>query len=651
MQIILRTIKFFIFLILSIYTIQIVAFEREICQVTYKDFADYFSIDSESCNMTNAKMTDISAFRVNNTAESTHNTSGVNSFPSLDEIEYNAQDEKLSVVLKNIASLFNLTTVVSNNIKGTYTGSLTFTTADQAFRKLASEFNFVWYKTNYGYYFYSDEEMVNTTIKAKSLTPDALINTLTALGAYDAKFPINGATFDGINLINISAPPAYLDKINEVITSFSEEKGSTANESVIKVYRLKYTSAYDRSYQVSGETRVIPGIATVLNNIFRQGFNANTAIVKEGEDIDTLVSQQTAVPINANAAANNTPIVPAAVPTAYADVKSNSVVVNTFKSSISMVNQLIETLDVPEEQIKIQLVIADVNTNVIDELGVNWSGSYSNDTFSIGFNQAAGGGSAETLVSTSQINASINALTSTGQADVTARPTVLVKNNVEAVLENTETFYVKLRGIDTSDLVPVDYGTKVVVQPRIMKDEKFGEVIYMTVNVSDGSSSNETVETLGLPTIQNMYISTQASVREGESLLIGGYTKERTEQSASGLPVIGKIPVLGRLFSTTIDTQSNQVRLFLISPKIERNRMLATNSDTAPLPDAVDEKIERLKNLDNTNESIGELNKVQIMVGCGTPGELRAMRQDIIAKGGKAYIRELGDKSCLYMSK
>ena len=563
--------------------------------------------------------------------------------PKNNQIEYNARQESVSSLLKNVSALFGMSAITSKKIKGDYTGVLAFSNLGNALGKLSNQFDLTWYKTGKAIYFYKNDELQSTTIKTQSLSPEALRQTLKTLGAYDPKFTIRGAAYDGINLINVSAPPIYHQKIQEVINSFAEAKGSTASESIIKVFKLKYNSAYDRNYEVNGQPKVIPGIATILNNIFAQGFDSGTTYLT-GSDASSTVKdaeKQSNTQKSTSVRSVN------AKHSAYADIKTNSVIVNTYKSAIPMVAQLIETLDVPERQIEIELNIVDVNSNKVNELGVDWAGYYNSGNLSLNFNKS----STDTLINTNKINASIRALSTQGQADIVARPSVIVKNNIEAVLENTETFYVKLTGVETVDLVPVNYGTKVVVQPRIMQSPGSDELVYITVNVSDGSSSNDSdSDSLDLPTVRNMYISTQASVQEGQSLLLGGYSKDRLEKNVRKIPGISKIPILKHLFSSSTDASSHQVRLFIITPRIQ-GQMLTKDDNISELPKDIDQKIERLKHLNNDNPNIGELSNVNLLVGCGTPKELRTMRNEILKKGNESFIRKFKDKNCLYLRK
>ena len=155
-----------------------------------------------------------------------------------------------------------------------------------------------------------------------------------------------------------------------------------------------------------------------------------------------------------------------------------------------------------------------------------------------------------------------------GKSRIVSRPSILTLDNIEAVLDNSSTFYVAVEGQEDSQLFPVTSGTVVQVTPRIVREE-LSRRIHMSVNIQDGSGSQggEDVGSL-LPQINNSSINTQAIIGEQESLLIGGFYKELEEDTSSKVPLLGDLPWVGQLFRADASSKIKQVRLFLITPKI-----------------------------------------------------------------------------------
>lgn len=78
----------------------------------------------------------------------------------------------------------------------------------------------------------------------------------------------------------------------------------------------------------------------------------------------------------------------------------------------------------------------------------------------------------------------ISALESENAARMLGRPSVLTVDNVQAVLENTTTYYIPLKGSEAVDLFKVESGTVLRVTPHVIRDE--GKTsIKLAVSVQD----------------------------------------------------------------------------------------------------------------------------------------------------------------------
>jgi type III secretion protein C len=160
---------------------------------------------------------------------------------------------------------------------------------------------------------------------------------------------------------------------------------------------------------------------------------------------------------------------------------------------------------------------------------------------------------------------------------------------VQASLEYTTTFYIKLEGYQTVDMVPVTSGTILKVTPRILRmpDGKPSR-IALTISISDGSDpvlSSQSTWVGGVPPVKKVTINTQAMVSEGQSLLLGGFYYERRNDAKSGTPGLMNIPLIGGLFRGTTEEISRMERLILITPHI-----ISYNAMDAPVPSRVQEQ-------------------------------------------------------------
>jgi general secretion pathway protein D len=103
------------------------------------------------------------------------------------------------------------------------------------------------------------------------------------------------------------------------------------------------------------------------------------------------------------------------------------------------------------------------------------------------------------------------------------------------------------------------------IAPRVSPDGFVTSQIYGVVSSVTGFSQ-------GYPTISQREAETSASVRDGETFVIGGLTQDNVIKSNSKVPLLGDIPVLGGLFRYDSSTQSKTELYIVITPHIVRHR-------------------------------------------------------------------------------
>jgi type III secretion protein C len=139
---------------------------------------------------------------------------------------------------------------------------------------------------------------------------------------------------------------------------------------------------------------------------------------------------------------------------------------------------------------------------------------------------------------------------------------LLTQENVLAHFDSNSTFYARLEAERAASLEAVTYGTLVSVLPRV---SEAGEV-EMQLKIEDGTDSGSNVE--GLPIITRTSIDTVARVPHALSLLVGGYTRQESSRTRQAVPGLGRIPFIGGAFRNRDTREQEQVRVFLIQPRV-----------------------------------------------------------------------------------
>jgi type III secretion protein C len=414
----------------------------------------------------------------------------------------------------------------------------------------------------------------------------------------------------------------------------SGESASPPSSIEVRVFYLRYAWAQDLSMTVGGRPSTLPGVASTLRSLMspttapatpviavQSGAGAPTAAATQRSGVargpgthprqEVATHEGTAGPPGIQGPQASALALPseagissseAGRPGATingrtetdtlagrieADARLNAVLVRDTAERMPIYEALIRALDVEPKSVEIEATLIDVNTDKLRELGIQWRYSQGPASLLFGRGNAtdlnlmpgtqvaditpsgAGGFASAILGNANQFIARISALETQGAARVVSSPQVLTLSNVEAVFDSSQTFYVRIAGRDEVDLFNVSAGTTLRVTPHVFLEGKETR-IKMRVAIEDGSLSTRTVDTL--PVVDRASITTQAMIFEGESLLIGGISRESRAEAESRVPLLADLPWIGRLFRQR-RTQSDRLeRLFLITPRLAAPR-------------------------------------------------------------------------------
>ncbi len=419
-------------------------------------------------------------------------------------------------------------------------------------------------------------------------------------------------------------------------TSNSDEKTSEelpvpgvttrgATGMAIKVFYLRYAWAQDNAMNSGSRQVNIPGVASIVRSLigarpstadYVSSRNRQTRPKLLGQGLSAIGRDQDVLgyPASYNDGGSNSnssmqsargPSPVATLPEVSdagtdasgvkveADSRLNAVIIRDRRDRMPMYEQLIQQLDIEPQLVEIEATIIDVNTDMARQLGINWRfndgkqdvlfGNGTNSDLNLrnvgaAITPIAAGLSISTVIGgASQFISRINVLASKGAARVVTRPQVMTLSNIEAVFDDSDTFYVRVAGREQVDLFNVSVGTTLKVLPHVFRD-KGENRIRMMISVEDGRIRGGQVD--GIPVVNRSGITTQAIVMQGQSLLIGGLVQDSREKTDSKVPYAGDVPVVGNLFKSTNKRESHIERLFLISP-----RLASVNTPrTQPIP-------------------------------------------------------------------
>ena len=173
------------------------------------------------------------------------------------------------------------------------------------------------------------------------------------------------------------------------------------------------------------------------------------------------------------------------------------------------------------------------------------------------------------------INLELSALESDNRGKVVSSPRVVTGDNQKAHIEQgTEIPYVTPGSANNPATVQFKKAVlSLSVTPQISPDNR----IIMTVEVRKDSVGQ--MVNLGggfqVPSIDTRNVTTQISVNNGDTAVIGGIYEETVNNTVDKVPFLGDVPVLGYLFKTTGRTSEKQELLIFLTPRVIRESLNA----------------------------------------------------------------------------
>ena len=278
------------------------------------------------------------------------------------------------------------------------------------------------------------------------------------------------------------------------------------------------------------------------------------------------------------------------------DERSNSLIVFANKQDMQMITNIVAKVDVLLAQVLIEGIVLSVSLNDQQQLGISWLQNPrrfdQNFTGAGGINNGQNFFSALTNFSTSlpsgfsyfgklgkDIDVSLAALASDSRARVLQRPRLQTSHAVQGVFFNGATvpyvtgFYdyggYSGGGIGSrSQVEQLSVGVSLSVTPFITPDN----LVVLDID-QDISSVDKFVkiDNNDVPTTSTRHATSTLSVRDGETIMLGGYIEDNRSSGKSGVPILKDIPVLGALFRNKTRNNNRSELLLLMHVTILRN--------------------------------------------------------------------------------
>jgi general secretion pathway protein D len=274
------------------------------------------------------------------------------------------------------------------------------------------------------------------------------------------------------------------------------------------------------------------------------------------------------------------------------DRRLNAIWVRGTPDYIARVKRQIEVIDVPVDSVILETQFIELSESGARNLGIDLAN---------GVNQAAVGtvkrgefapfGGATDILKSFSLQAALYAQIQKGEGRILSKPRIAAQSGATAKIITGDALpiltSITLSGVNgvSQKVDYVNVGVTLQIAPRVSPDGYVTSQIYAVVSSVTGYSQ-------GYPTISQREAETSASVRDGESFVLGGLIQENSLKSKSKVPILGDIPVLGRAFSYEKTSRGKTELYIIITPRIVRHDQSDTSrpesrNDASTIPENI----------------------------------------------------------------
>ena len=462
-----------------------------------------------------------------------------------------------------------LSVVMSEQVQGAFSGDFVDMPAQEFLERVCTMHNLTWYYDGAALYICTAGEVESQLVDLTYMKAGDVRAMLRELGVEDRRFPIKTANND--ELIMVSGPPRYVQLVLTTIEKADRLKQlRTFNEIETRIFPLVNTWADNVSFRSSDPESgaQIRGVASILQELMAGGRN-NQSREATTNRADTADSK-------AQDAINGT-----VSPIIRPDNRLNAVIVRDVSTRMPMYEELIRQLDVPQRLVEIGVTVVEMTRDdSLDwQLSLAVRGAHSEFDAAAGQNAGnlfapaalAGRGLAGALTYLGDhvdVSASLSALRTKGKARNISRTSILTTDNIAAEITDMQSYHARVVGTEVATLEEVTAGTKLSIKPRIMSAAATNEALrlWLAMDLQDGGFESVSVDSM--PMTRQSTLQTQASVPDGESLLLAGYFRDVREEAGWGIPWLRDIPWIGWLFGGLSVQKETIQRLFIITPHV-----------------------------------------------------------------------------------
>jgi general secretion pathway protein D len=306
-----------------------------------------------------------------------------------------------------------------------------------------------------------------------------------------------------------------------------------------------------------------------------------------------------------------------------ADQRANTIIVLGNREVVVKVQKILDEMDVKAPQVALSTVIGELTLSNDEEFGVDYFAKYKNKLVGISRNtgapipggtaapspvtgatpvvtagvldpaglinfgnalQQVAGGTNVYVAAGNYLSTIVHLLESTSRFRTISRPTVFTSNNKKAIIASGQEIPVPVSTLTNATTTVGTTGVaavasniefkKVALQLEVVpliNSEK--EVSLDILQKIDSLGANVAVDGNNIPTINTRYIRTNVSAPNGCTIVLGGLIQDQKGKDTTGIPIMGRLPLIGSLFRSTTSTKMRTELIILMRPEVTLTKL------------------------------------------------------------------------------
>lgn len=265
--------------------------------------------------------------------------------------------------------------------------------------------------------------------------------------------------------------------------------------------------------------------------------------------------------------------------------KTNSIVMRDIPEAVELAARLVEDQDIADPEVMLEVEVLEVSGSRLSEIGLKFPGSLT---------ATVPGGDGLTLDALRNVrpanllvgpapSVALGLLLQDGDSNLLASPRIRARNREKAkimigdrvpVITNAVTPVTTGAPVVTGSVQYLDVGLKLEVEPDIHLDNEVSIKVNLEVSSIVKEVQNSVSGTLAYQ-VGTRNAATVLRLKDGETQILGGLINDEDRNSASKVPGLGQLPLLGRLFSSHRDDKRKTEIVLSITPHIIGGRRTA----------------------------------------------------------------------------